>query len=209
MPELLSRLNWVDIFSIILLVRIGYISSYIGVGKQIIPLFLLETILLITLYNYTKIADFFAKSYSFTPSTCRFFTFLLMTLAFFAIYHVIMRLTGVFFSSNRDGAVGIEKIGGVFLGILRSSVLIGIVLINLLLFPFKFVEDSVKNSSTGSFFISANVRGYTAIANLIIKDEKKKISYDKAIAQLVSEKNKYFFESTSLKEKSRFYKESY
>jgi len=209
LPVLLSKLNWVDIFAVILLVRIGYISSYIGVGKQILPLLLLETILLITLYNYANIAAFFAKSYSFTPSTCRFFTFLLMTLAFFAIYHVIMRLTGMFFSSNGDGAVGIEKIGGLVLGVLRSSVLIGIVLINLLLFPFKFVEDSVKNSSTGFFFISANIRAYTHIANLIIKDEKKKISYDKTIAQLVSEKSKYFFESTSLKEKSRFYKESY
>jgi len=209
LPELLSRLNWVDIFVVILLVRIGYISSFIGVGRQILPLFLLETILLITLYNYINIAAFFIKSYSFTPSTCRFFTFLLMTLAFFAIYQVIMRLTGMFFSSNTEGAVGIEKMGGVFLGILRSSVLLGIILINLLLFPFKFTEDSVKNSYTGFFFISANVNVYTSIANLIIKDEKKKISYDKTIKALVSEKTKYFFESTSMKNRSRFYKNSY
>ena len=209
MSELFNRVNWVDVFALILLVRISYVSSRIGVGRQILPLILLALILTVPLYTYQDIAYFFAQRYSFKPATCKFFSYFLTVLIFAVIYHILLRVTGFLLFRGEASTGTIERVGGAFLGLARSTIMIGIITIGLLLAPLKFTEDSVKGSYSGFFFIKTNLRVYSYVMNFILRNSDIKISRSDVLAQLLSKKEKYFFKSVDLKKKSRFFKDEF
>ncbi|MBL7156916.1 MAG: CvpA family protein [Candidatus Omnitrophica bacterium] len=207
MLAVLNRVNWVDIFALILLLRISYISSRIGVGIQILPLISLVLILAITLYNYAGIATFFVNKLSMASSTCNFFSYLFMALIFAVIYRVVLRSTGMFLAMGEAEAGGIEKVGGAILGILRSNIILGLVMIGLLLIPIKPIEESVKNSYSGLFFVKTNLDIYSFTMNLVLGRDKA--STKKTLSQLLSKKESYIFEKFDLKDKSRFFNKEY
>ena len=179
---LFERVNWVDVLTLILLIRITYISSRIGVGKQIPPLILLVLILSVSLYNYRVIAYFFIDKYSFSSSLSVFFSYFLMIVLFLFIYHVTSRVTGFCLSAGQSMPGGLEKVGGIVVGLIRSAFVIGIILIALVLVPVKFVGDSVKKSHLGSFLIRSNVKIYCMTARIIFRD--KGISFQEEISDL-------------------------
>ena len=113
----------------------------------------------------------------------------------------------MFLFSTEAEASGIEKIGGTILGVLRSFLIVGLVLIVLLLVPVKFVESSVKNSFLGSFIVSSDVKAYTIVARVGLRSEE--ISYKEEISELFGKKEGYLLEPVDVKEKSRFFREQY
>jgi len=195
--------NWVDLIALILLLRTGYTSSLIGVGKQILPFAALVLITTILLYSYRDIASFFIGRYSFAPSMCEFVCYTCMASAFFVVYHFVERLSGFFLSFGEAASGGIERVGGAFLGVLRSTIIVGLVMIGLLLTPVQFVENSVKESYSSSFFIGADLRLYVAAANLIF--DKGKVSYHGVLAGLLSRKKDYVFKPVEVKKGTRFF----
>jgi len=207
LSDLLSRVNWIDIFALILFIKIGYASSRIGVGKQILPLIILALILIISLYNYETVASFFIGRYSFMPSVCKFLSFSLMAFVFSIIYSIIIRMTGMALFSTETEAGGIEKIGGIIFGVPRSFLIIGLVLIAFLLVPVKFAESSVRNSFLGRFIISMDVKAYTLGVNLGLKNNE--VTYKKEMSKLFGKKEGYLFQSDEKRKKSRFYKEEF
>ena len=206
MSELLSRINWVDVFSLILLIRISYTSSHIGVGRQILPLALLALILLITLYSYMDIATFLSERYAFTPSTCEFFTYAVTGGVLLIVYHLISRVVGFALFSAEGGVTstpGIEKAGGMLLGVLRSTIFIGLILTGFLLAPVKFTESGVRNSYSGLFFIKANLEIYNSLTNLIFRGDDR--SHRRTLEQFGSDKKVYPFKSFNLKARSKYH----
>jgi len=207
LAELFYRVNWVDLIALILLLRISYTSSRIGVGKQILPFVTLVLIVPIILYSYREVASFFVGRYSFTPSICEFACYAVMGAVFLIVYHIVGRLSGFFISTGEAASGGIERVSGTLLGILRSVIIIGLVTIGLFLTPVKFVENSVKDSYSASFFISADLRIYVACANLVFKE--KKISYAAALEKLLAQKKDYMFKPVDVKKNPRFFKKEY
>lgn len=207
MAELFNKLNWVDIFALILLLRIGYVSSRLGVGKQILPTFLLSVILLTILGTYIDIAYFFIKQYTRAPSTCKFFSYSILSVLAYAIYKFISRVTRLFLFPDQNKMIPLERVGGTLLGIVRAFIIIGLIFIGFLLTPIRFIEDSVKASYTGEFFVITNLKFYTCLANFI--SQKKKVIYSKALADIVAKKDSYFFGPIDIKQRSRFFKEKY
>ncbi len=205
MSELLNRVNWIDVFALILLIRISYISSRIGVGKQILPLILLVLVLSSTLYNYSRMSLFFIDRYSFSSSISRFLSYFLIAFVFFIIYHVASRITGFYSYPVRDKGGFIENIGGVFLGLLRSIIIIGIIITGLGLVPVKGIENSIINSYSSTFFIDTNLKIYNSVIDFILK--KDETSYRKTSKEFLSEKESYLFESFDVRKKSRFFKD--
>jgi hypothetical protein len=189
---LLQRVNWVDILTLILLARITYISSRIGVGKQILPLILLGFILTVSLYNYRIIGWFFIDRYEFGKDLSLFFSYFVVTLIFSIIYHVASRIIGFCFFAGEMVPGGIEKIGGMILGFARANFIIGLILIGLLLTPVRFVDKSVKSSYLGSFYVRTNMKMYTLLANSFLK---QKVVYKEEAKELFSKKERYLFDT--------------
>lgn len=205
MPELINKVNWVDIISLILLLRIAYVSSRVGVGIQILPLALLILTLVVTLYNYKGIATFFVERFSLSGAICSFFSFALLALIFSGIYRLIFRLLSMFLAAGEVNVGGIEKVGGAILGLMRSSIIIGVLLIVLILTPVGFVDGSVKNSYSGRFFIITNVKIYSSIINFFFT--KQKVKPDRVLSELTAKKDTYILKSFDFRKKTRFFKE--
>lgn len=204
MAELLSRVNWVDLFALILLLRIGYVSSCIGVGKQILPLILSVLILVIILYNYSGIAYFLITRFSISPPLCIFLSYLFVTSLSFVIYGIIARITGFFLPQLEIAVMNVEKALGAVIGVTRAVIIIGLILIGFALAPFRPLENSVKNSCLAVFFINADLAIYTFTVNLILRG--KNVSKANMLAEIFSEKDKYILESLDIKKRSRFYR---
>lgn len=203
MSELLNRVNWLDIFALILLIRISYVSLRIGVGKQFLPILFLTLILLCTWYYYSVIASFFISRYYSSPSISKFLSYLFVMSVCFIIYHIVLRLIGFYSVAGEDEGGFIEVAGGAFLGVLRSIFIIGIIVTCLGLAPVKFIEDAVRNSYSGVFFINTNLKIYNFIINSI--HPKSELSYQKTLKEFLSEKESYLFKPFDLKRKSRFF----
>lgn len=193
MTGLLHRVNWIDIIALILLVRITYVSSRIGVGKQILPVILLIFILTASFHNYGVIASFFAGRYAFSASVCRFLSYFFITIVFSVGYHIISRVAGFRLLSEEMEPGRIEKVGGAALGIVRSGLIIGMLLTGLLLLPVRFAESGVKKSFLGPFYVDVSLRVYTTVANMAFKGAKG--SYREDREELFSKKGKYFFDA--------------
>jgi len=207
LSEIFHRLNWVDIFALILLLRVSYISLRIGVGKQIPPLLLLLFILILALYNYRIIARFFINKYDAYVSISYFLSYSLMTAALFVPYHYVSRVTGFIFFTGEAGLSAVERAGGLIFGFIRSIIMLGIIMIGLALCPVKFVEDGVLGSCSGIWFINADIKVYTSLMNLLPRDGK--LSGAEERRAIIREKDRYFFESlkTDVKKRSRYYNE--
>lgn len=206
MVDILKGINWVDIFVLILLVRISYVSSRIGVGRQVLPLILLAVILLFILLGYSKIANVFIEKFSWYKGLSRFLSFTFLAFIFSVIYHVAVRLLGLI-STTEPESGQIEKMGGAIAGVARSVIIIGLILIGLLLTPVRFVESSVKRSFFGLFFINLDLQIYnTAVERIFSKTESV---HTITQAELLGKKDKYFFKARDLKKESRFFKEKF
>jgi len=57
--EILSKINWVDVLVLILILRTSYVSLQDGLSHEILPLVGSICMLVFSLHYYTKIAAFF------------------------------------------------------------------------------------------------------------------------------------------------------
>ena len=204
MAELFNRLNWVDLVALILLLRIAYISSRIGVGKQIIPLCLLVLILLITLHNYEKVAWIFVDRYAFSKTICLFSSYAFMLTAFFVIYHIASKLVGAL--PEIIPMAPLERFVGIAIGLVRAVLIIGMLFMGFLLAPGKSVSNSVKNSYSGRFFISVDLNIFSSISNIF---GKGKVHASRMLGTLTAPKPHAEDTGKGLKDRARFFKEKY
>jgi len=133
-------------------------------------------------------------------------SYFLIAFIFFIIYHVASRITGFYLSPAKGGAGIIENVGGAFLGLLRSIIIIGMIIIGLGLLPVKGIENSIINSYSGILFIDTNLKIYNSTLDFILKKEDK-VSYRKTSKEFLSEKENYLFESLDARRKSRLFED--
>ncbi len=121
--EALARANWVDVIALILILRISYVGSFLGIGKQLLPFISLLFTLTLSLYYYGKIALYITERFSFSNSVTRFFVFIIIVM----ILSLITRILNRFISIKRpEVMVPVERMGGAILGMLRSIVTVGL-----------------------------------------------------------------------------------
>jgi len=205
---ILSRVNWIDIFALILLIKITYASLRIGVGKQILPGVLLLLIVLATFYGYNRMAIFLVNKFSFSASLAKFICYLFLLIICSILYRVIGRISKIFFSSEESETLGIEKAGGVILGIFRTTLILGLIFTCIMLAPFEFTEKAVTESLSGPMVIEINLNIYCSVMNLFAGTEYKKVSYGSVLSNILSGK-KQAIKIFDIKKRSKFFKSNY
>ena len=65
----LPNANWIDVLSLIILLRISYVGSMLGVGSQILPFVSLSLIYFTTLYYYNSLAVLVARYINVSDDT--------------------------------------------------------------------------------------------------------------------------------------------
>lgn len=145
MEDIFSRINWVDIVVLIILIRTTYIGLDKGFSVEIFKFFGIIFALALGLNFYIPLSQFIS-AHSFVPlSLGKILAFLglvfLMVLVFKLIYLFFKALV------KAEFVKWLDKIGGLSLGILRGILISSLVFITLLLLPWDYPGYSIKARS--------------------------------------------------------------
>ena len=152
--EILGRINWVDIFSIILLLRITYASFRGGLSHELFSTLGVFFNLIVSIHYYQKIGNFVSETVSgFPVALSNFFSFLLLSAALALLFRLIrMILDRVI---KIEWHPFIEGFGGLVAGAVKAFMSVSLVLMLLILLPLPYMQWSVRDKSvTGMFFLS-------------------------------------------------------
>ncbi|MFH1848114.1 MAG: CvpA family protein [Candidatus Omnitrophota bacterium] len=145
--EFLGRINWVDCFVLILLIRNGYVGFLNGVTRELLRVLDHTAVVIITFYFYAPIARRIAELITLVQSVVYAIVFFgLYFFMFFALRMVYMLLGNMLKSQVSTVA---SKVGGLIFGLCKSSILISLILINLMFLPTTYFKTSITRSILG------------------------------------------------------------
>lgn len=165
--EILTKINWVDVLVVIVILRTSYVSLQDGLSHEILPLIGSVCMLVFPLHYYNKTALFFYNNGLALPMA-------LLDLLGFVVLAVCIGLLFRFFKVFIDKIIKvswhplIEKFGGLAAGILRSVVLVSLILVMLMLIPLSYLQWSVRDRSlTGMYFLRIGPAIYEKVSVLL------------------------------------------
>jgi uncharacterized membrane protein required for colicin V production len=154
MLEIIKKLNWVDLFVIILLFRIGYVAIKSGFSVELFKLLGTTAAIYMSLHYYTAFSDWIAKS-SHIPISKEsmplefmdFISFLILAIAGYIIF-VGLRI-GLYRFIKMEAVPVLNKWGGLVLGILRGFLLAGLIIFMLAISTLTYLRNSAIKSYLG------------------------------------------------------------
>ncbi|MCM8761251.1 MAG: CvpA family protein [Candidatus Omnitrophica bacterium] len=151
--EIFTKLNWVDVLIIIVMLRISYVALQDGLSHEIFPLIGTIGTAVIALHYYHKIAVFISKNVISLPvAFLDFLTFLVLVVAFGFIFKFLRIIVDKLIKVTWHPLA--EKFGGLICGILRASVVTSVILIVLALMPLPYLQWSIRDRSlSGMYFL--------------------------------------------------------
>ncbi len=166
--DIIKQFNWVDIFVVIVVFRICYISLKNGLAKEFFKLLGTLTAIYISLHYYIVICDFIRKSLPTEKVPLEFLDFLVFTVLAILGYLVFVLLRSIFHRFIKMEAVPkLNKWGGLVLGILRSFLLAGLIIFMLAISSIGYFKKSTENSYFGKRFFNIAPNTYSWLWNTI------------------------------------------
>ncbi len=165
--EILTKINWVDVLVVIIIIRTTYVSLQDGLSHEILPLVGSVCMLVFSLHYYNKIALFFYDNGFALPMP-------LLNLLGFIVTAVGIGLVFRFLKVIIDKIIKvswhpfIERFGGLLAGIIRSCILTSLILIMLALVPLSYLQWSIRDRSlTGMYFLRIGPAIYEKLSVLL------------------------------------------
>lgn len=145
MENSVSRINWVDIITLIIIIRTAYMGLDEGCSVEIFKFLGIVLALAGSLNFYTPIGQFL-NEHSFLPlGLAQILSFL--GLVFIAV--IIFKLIHLLFKAlvKAEFVKWLDKSGGLILGILRGILISSLVFITLLFLPWDYSNYSIRERS--------------------------------------------------------------
>lgn len=147
-----SRINWVDVLSVILLVRMGYIGFQLGLGAELLKLAGLILGFLVGFRYYQQVGDGLAGK---TFLSTEWASVLAMGFIVSAVYFGGTRLFRVF---EKVVQISFEKklnqIGGMLAGGVRALLVASVVLVACQQLPAPPLQESIREHSMSGRIVS-------------------------------------------------------
>jgi uncharacterized membrane protein required for colicin V production len=165
--QILSQINWVDVFVVILMFRMSYVAFMDGLSHEIFPLIGSIAVLVLSLHYYKTLGDTISAGMGGIPPE-------ITNLLGFVIIVVISGFAVKFLKIVIDKIVKvqwhpvIEKFGGLFAGMVKAYVITAVILTMMALIPLSYIRWSVQDRSlTGKYFLMAGPQAYSKFKALI------------------------------------------
>jgi uncharacterized membrane protein required for colicin V production len=189
--EIISRINWVDVLVVILMIRMSYIASREGLSHEIFPFIGSIVMAVVSLHYYKVLGAFISQGLSGIPvELSNFFSFLILVAA---MGFLVRFLKGVLDKIvNVKWHPLIEKFGGLTVGVARAYIITSIVLIFLILMPLPYLQWSVRDRSlTGKRVLMAGPEIYGKLSALLpdIKVRGELLNKGVILKDLLSDKS--------------------
>lgn len=188
--EILSKINWVDILIVIIMLRTTYVSFKEGFSHSLFPLIAVSVVGILSLHYYPKLSYIISQNIIKIPAPISDF------LSFLALV-VISGLAIKFIKIVLDKIIKvewhpvIEKFGGLIVGALRASVVTSLVLIIMVMLPLPYIQWSVRDRSvSGIYFLRVVPSLYSKTAAFlpVLKMGEAPVNSDEVVKKLMSDK---------------------
>jgi uncharacterized membrane protein required for colicin V production len=153
--EILTRINWVDVLVVILILRMSYVAFSSGLSHEIFPFFGVLAVFALSLRYYKPLAAAISGNLGGIPSEisdCLSFMVLVAALG------LIVKFVKVILDKivKVQWHPVIEKFGGLFVGMLKAYLITAMVLTMFAMIPLPYLQWSVKERSlTGKYILLA------------------------------------------------------
>ena len=189
--EILTKINWVDVLIVILIVRTSYVSLQDGLSHELLPLVGSVCMLIFSLHYYTKIAAFLYYMGFTIPMV---FLDLVGFIAAFVCIGLLFKLIKLFIDKiiKVSWHPLIERFGGLIAGVVRGAVLTSTILIIIVLIPLPYLQWSVRDRSlTGVYFLRIGPVIYEKLSAVLptVKAGGSRVSSNEMVKKLVSDKS--------------------
>ena len=148
--NIFQQFNWVDIFVLILLFRIGYVSLKRGLPVEIFKLLGTLAATYLSLHYYSLISLFFQPRLFNKKEPwviLEFFVFLALVILG---YFIFIFLRSIFYRFIKMEAVSyLNRWGGLVLGLIRGVLLVGLIIFILVFSGINYFRVSAKHSFLG------------------------------------------------------------
>lgn len=185
MIDTFKQLNWVDILTIIIIVRIIYVSPRAGLPGEIFKLLGTITAIYLSFHYFVAFADFMAvKLYLkfLSYELLDFIAFLLLALCGYVTFFILRE----FFNKliKMEPVAGISKWVALCLGVIRGFLCAGLVVSVLAVSGISYIRNSVIDSFSGSKLLKLDSGVYVAIWNGAISKFATSEKINEAVVKL-------------------------
>ena len=150
MPHI--KFNWIDIFFVTLLIRIGYIGFRNGLLSEFLRFLGLLIAFLLSVNNYTLISSFLSSHTKWAGEELGIISFLFIFLSVLLIFKIVTSVTSVFLDRNLIS--GLSKLVGMGIGFGRGILLISLIYALFVNSPFEYISKSARDRSLAGQYIS-------------------------------------------------------
>jgi uncharacterized membrane protein required for colicin V production len=158
---ILQKLNFLDIFILILLIRICYISVKTGIAVEFFKLLGVLSTIYIASHYYIIISDFIRQRYLHQIMPLQFVDFLVFSILALLVYGCFIVLRVAFHRFMKaEAAPGLNRYGGLVLGLIRWYFTIGLLVYMLIISSVSYLNDSAKHSYLASRFSVVSAQTY-------------------------------------------------
>jgi len=190
LTDVFKNINWVDIFVIIILFRIGYIAINQGFRIEIFKLLGTISAIYVSLHYYVHFAVGIVK---FAPivedvMSSEFLEFLSCIALAMITYLIFVLLRSLFYRLLKMEALpALNHWGGFVLGIARASLLAGLIIFILVASDVSYLKNSVKKSYSGPYLAKLAPATYSSLWNVFMSKFMTGEKFNKAAVELKKE----------------------
>ncbi len=151
MSEVFQRINWVDVFVVILLIRTSYVGARTGLSTELFKIIGILLGLYLGIRFYSDLGSWINSKIALPPELADGLSFLiLILLSIISLKFVGMALTKVVKLTFADK---VDKWGGFIFGLLRGSIILSLIFMFSGIIRIDYFTKSIEERSlTGPFF---------------------------------------------------------
>lgn len=165
--DIMTKLNWVDILVVIIMVRTSYVAFHDGLSHEIFPLIGAFSSLIFSLAYYNKIADIVSHNIGGMPvGILKFLSFVALFIAVIFIFKLLKVIFDKIIKVTWHPFI--EKFGGLLAGAVKASIITSAILIMLALLPLSYLKWSIMDRSlVGTYFLKIGPNIYAKASQVL------------------------------------------
>lgn len=185
LPDTLKQFNWVDIFFVILFMRVCYVAIKNGFFAELFRLLGVISAIYISFHYYINLSDYvgtFMGSKNMPLEYLSFFSFLVLVFAGYFIFALIGRFFSRFFKA--EAAPRLNRWGSFILGIFRSLLLISLIVFIFLVAPVGYFRNSIASSYSGKRLVMAAPAAYTWLWESVVSKFRPQEKFNDTVVRI-------------------------
>lgn len=185
MQNIIGQINWIDIFVIILLIRICYIAAELGLFIEIFKFLGMLASIYLSLHYYGQLSDLIQNTISIKEIPADIFN-LLSVIILALLGYLVFALFRKIFSKlvKMETLDNLNRWGGVVLGVIRGFLFASLIICIFVISGSEYLNKSVINSYSGKRIFKIAPAAYTVLWNGFFSKFMPQENLNEAIPEL-------------------------